>query len=142
MNFPLNQLELDAEYISAVEENIEGNILAKFSVFKRDSSALAKAFNIEQVKYDSLQLMPKDILLKYSNFFYKLLDINKSLKGDLETQMHKINKDMEYNYSNYNEISCINMIYMKKHKSLYLKIKYIDSIEMLYMAIDFCLKNR
>ena len=139
MEFPLNQLKLDPSYISAVEDEFESSILAKYTAFKKGSAALVMAFKQEVNKHGSIRNIPCDILQKYSSPLKSLLDISQNLQLDLQRQVNKNTKDLEYIQDHSGEDSFIHTIALRKRERLYKKIEYFDDIEILYVAIEFCI---
>jgi hypothetical protein len=141
MEFPLNQLKLDPAYVAAVEDEISSSILAKYTVFKRGSAALVMAFKQEVDKYGSIRKIPREILQKYYSPLGTLLEISQNLRRDLERGVNKNTKDLEYIRKQGDEDSFINTIALRKRESLYKKIEYFDDIEILHVAIEFCMEN-
>jgi len=141
MKFPLNNLKLDPSYIAAVEDEFESNILAQYTAFKKGSSALVMAFKQEREKYGSIHNIPHDILKKYSSPLASLLEISKNLREDLRRQVNKNTKDLEYIRNQGDEHSFINEIVLRKREKLFQKIEYFDEIEILHVAIEFCLEK-
>ena len=141
MEFPLNQLKVDQSYISAVEDEFESNILAQYTAFKKGSAALVMAFKREVDKHGSIHNVPRDILQKYSSPFGSLLEISQNLRDDLKRQVNKNTKDLEYIRKQGDEDSFINTIALRKREKLYQKIEYFDEIEILHIAIDFCIER-
>jgi hypothetical protein len=141
MEFPLNQLQIDPSYISAVEDEFESSILAKYTAFKKGSAALVMAFKQEVDKYGSIHNVPCDILQKYSLPLKSLLDISQNLQLDLRRQVNKNTKDLEYIRDHGDEDSFIHTIALRKREKLYKKIEYFDDIEVLHVAIEFCMEK-
>lgn len=141
MEFPLNQLQLDPSHISAVEDEFESIILAKYTAFKKGSAALVMAFKQEVDKHGSIYNVPYVILQKYSSPLKSLLEINQNLQLDLQRQVNKNTKDLEYIRDRGGENSFIHTIAHRKREKLYKKIEYFDNIEILYIAIEFCMEK-
>jgi len=139
MEFPLNQLKLDPEYIAAVEDEAESNILAQYTVFKKRSAALVMAFKKEIDKHGSINKIPVDILKKYNSPFSSIMDLSKNLRKDLIRQVNRNTKDLELIHKNGDENIFINEIALRKREKLYQKIEYFDDIEILHVAIEFCM---
>jgi hypothetical protein len=134
-NFPLNQVKLDSSYISAVEDDTEGTILAQYVVFKKLSAALVKFIKRDIDTYGSLEQLPDDILKKYNRLFSELFENYKNLKEDLQRQVNKNTKDLEYIHERGDDDSFINRIVLRKRKKLHGKIEYFDNIFYLQVCI-------
>lgn len=139
MEFPLNQLKIDPSYISAVEDGASNKILAQYTAFKKGSSALVMSFKKEKDKYGSVHKVPLEILQKYSSPLNLLFEISKNIRGDLLREVNKNAKDLEYIRKQGGEDSFIHTIALRKRESLYKKIEYFDDIEILCVAIEFCI---
>jgi len=141
MVFPINQLKIDPLYVSLIEDQFENNILAKYTAFKNGSAALVMAFNKEKNKYGSINNIPRDTLKKYNSPFSSLLEISKNLRVDLQRQVNKNTKDLEYIQLQGDENSFINEIALRKRKKLYQKIEYFDDIVILLVVFGFCMEQ-
>lgn len=141
MEFPLNQLKLDLSYISAIEVEAEGRILAQYTAFKRVSGALVKAFKCEVDKYGSINVVPVDILEKYHTPLSSLFDIYKNLKEDLQWQVNRNTKDLEYICDRGDEETFINTIALRKREKLHGKIEYFDTVLKLHVAIELIIER-
>ena len=140
MEFPLNQLKIDPAYISAVEDEMSVKLISQFASFKRYSAALVMAFKIEKEKYGSIGKIPHDILQVYSSSLRVYISLHNNLRRDLQRQVNKNTKDLEYIQFEDGEGSCINEITARVKERLIQKIKYYDHIEILYEAINFCME--
>ena len=139
MEFPLNQLKIDPSYLAAIEENAEIIIHAQYSVFKKYSAALVMAFKKMVDKHGSIHKIPRKILKQYRTPIKSLLDANQNLRMDLQREVNENTKDLEYIRDHSGEDSFIHTIALRKRERLYKKIEYFDDIEILHVAIEFCI---
>jgi len=109
--------------------------------FRKGSAALVMAFRKEINKHGSIQNTPREMLQKYSSPLGLLLEISQTLRQDLIRQVNRNTKDLEYIKDQGDEDSFINTIALRKREKLHQKIEYFDEIEILFMAIEFCLEE-
>jgi hypothetical protein len=133
----IKHAKIDPAYISALDDEIELRISAKYTAFKKGSSALVTSFKNEKDKHGSINNIPRDILHKYSIPFSSLLDISRNLRDDLTKQLNSSNKVLEYLREHGSENNPLGEKVSSRREKLCRKIEYFDDVEILYTAIEF-----
>ncbi|HPS86747.1 MAG TPA: hypothetical protein PLY36_08380 [Spirochaetota bacterium] len=141
MEFPLNQQELNPEYVTNVLESKSIKMISAYAVFQKNSARLVKSFKLQINTYGSINLIPAPVLQKYHDAFSKLFNHFKTLRADLDRQMNENTKHLEELDDSGAEDSFIYKLYRKKQGRLQQKIEYYDSIYVLYVAVIFVVEQ-
>lgn len=139
---PLNRFRLDPSYNASFEDDAENNILAQYTAFKKGSDALVMAFKQVKDRYGSIHNIPLEILQKFNIPFKSLLDISENLRGVLQSQVNKNTKDLKDICDQGGVDTAINNRIFRKREKLYQMIEYFDEIEILSVAIEFCMEAK
>lgn len=142
MEFPLNTQKLNPQYVSAVLDSAEIDILARYNVFKKASGVLVMSFKRQIGTYGSIHSIPRPILHKYHKAFSELFSQFNTLGVDLQRQVNENTKYLEELEDSGAEDSCIYKLCRKKQNRLLQKIKYYDCIKFLTVATEIILNKR
>jgi hypothetical protein len=136
MEFPLNQLKIDPEYIRSAEEGAENAVLAHYTGFQRTSAALVKSFQRELDNHGTIKDIPIDILRSYHKPLSALIDDYKNLPQELQRGVNKNTKDLKEVHEQGNSGTLIDDILNRKRDKLKVRMEYIKSIQLLAAAIE------
>ena len=139
MEFPLNQMTIDPDYLNEVESRASVRILSDFYVFQRHSGGLVKALKRDIDRYGSIQAIPAGILQQYHAGFTHIFNHFGDLQADLQQQMNKNTKYLMELVDSDSQGSCIYELYRKKQDSLLQKIEFCECIHAFALAVEFCL---
>ena len=125
--------------IHSDENAVISNLSSQYTAFQSGSTALVKSFRREIDKHGLIRNIPLEILQKYSIPFRSLLDLSRNLRDDIEREVNKSNKELEYSRVRGEENAFINEIILPRRDKLYQQIEYFDDIEILHTSIEFCI---